>query len=105
MARQIPNSPATQFKKGKSGNLLGRPKKLPQLDVLLADVMGEEKDGKTACEAILMALRAKAAKGDIRAAELLLDRSFGKVAQKMQILPPDVEPTKFVLPGGREINI
>jgi hypothetical protein len=28
-----------------------------------------------------MALRAKAAKGDVRAAELLLDRAYGKVKQ------------------------
>lgn len=78
MARKIPNSPETQFKKGKSGNPNGRPKKLPQLDVLIAQVLGEEKDGKTAAEAILMAMRAKAAKGDVRAAELMLNRAYGK---------------------------
>lgn len=73
------------FKKGKSGNPNGRPKKLPELDKLLADVLGEEKDGKTAAQAILMALRAKAAKGDVRAAELLLDRGWGKVAQTINL--------------------
>ena len=31
----------TQFKKGVSGNPKGTPKKIPQLDVLLADVLGE----------------------------------------------------------------
>ena len=69
------------FKKGKSGNPNGRPRKLPELDKLLADVMGEEKDGLSAAEAILKALRAKATKGDIRAAELLLDRAYGKAKQ------------------------
>jgi len=70
-----------KWKKGVSGNPAGRPKKLPELRQLLANVLGDEKDGKTAAEAILMALRAKAAKGDVRAAELLLDRAYGKVKQ------------------------
>jgi len=78
----IPNS--KPFKKGQSGNPNGRPKKLPELDKLLADVLGEEKDGVTAAEAILKALRAKAAKGDIRAAEVLLDRGWGKAKQALE---------------------
>jgi len=74
-------SPATEFKPGQSGNPNGRPKKPPELNKLLADVLGEEKDGITAAEAILKALRMKAAKGDIRAAEVLLDRAYGKAKQ------------------------
>jgi hypothetical protein len=74
-----------KFQKGKTGNENGRPKKLPELDKLLADVLGEEKDGVTAAEAILKALRAKATKGDIRAAEVLLDRGYGKAKQSMDI--------------------
>lgn len=74
-----------KFKKGESGNPNGRPKKLPELDKLLADVLGEEKDGRTAAEAILAALRAKAAKGDVRAAELLLERAYGKLRQQTDI--------------------
>jgi hypothetical protein len=70
-----------KFKKGQTGNPNGRPRKLPELDKLLADVMGEEKDGLSAAEAILKALRAKATKGDIRAAEVLLDRAYGKAKQ------------------------
>jgi len=69
------------FKKGQSGNPNGRPKKLPELDKLLANVLGEEKDGVTAAEAILKALRLKAAKGDVRAAEVILDRAYGKAKQ------------------------
>jgi hypothetical protein len=80
----FPND-STKFKKGKTGNPNGRPKKLPELDKLLADVLGEEKDGITAAEAILKALRAKATKGDIRAAEVLLDRGYGKAKQSMDI--------------------
>lgn len=71
-------------KKGEVRNPNGAPKKLPELDKLLADVLGEEKDGLTAAEAILKALRAKASKGDIRAAEVLLDRAYGKAKQTME---------------------
>lgn len=74
-----------KMKKGETLNPNGRPKKLPELDKLLADVLGEEKDGVTAAEAILKALRAKATKGDIRAAEVLLDRGWGKAKQSMDI--------------------
>lgn len=76
-------SPATEFKPGQSGNPNGRPKKPPELVKLLADVLGEEKDGLTAAEAILKALRMKAVKGDIRAAEVLLDRAYGKAKQSV----------------------
>lgn len=65
------------FKKGESGNPNGRPKKLPELDKLLADVLGGE-EGMTEAEAILKAMRAKAKKGDVRAAELILNRAYGK---------------------------
>ena len=74
------------FKKGDPRiNRAGRSPKLPELDKLLADVLGEEKDGVTAAEAILKALRMKAAKGDIRAAEVLLDRGYGKAKQSHSI--------------------
>jgi hypothetical protein len=75
----------TQFKKGVSGNPNGKPKKIPQLDILLADVLGEEKDGIEAAKAILMALRSKAVKGDVRAAEVLLDRAYGKASQNLTL--------------------
>jgi len=67
-----------KFPKGQSGNPNGRPKKLPALDLIMANVMGQEKDGITAAEAIIMKLREQAAKGDIKAAQLLLDRAYGK---------------------------
>lgn len=73
-----------KYKKGQSGNPNGRPRKLPELDKLLADVLGEEKDGVTAAQAILMALRAKAAKGDVRAAELILNRGYGKPKETVE---------------------
>ena len=101
--------------KGTSGNPNGRPKKLPELDKLLADVLGEEirlkcnhpaceqgrmpdgaecpkcdggrktKTNQTSAEAILRKLRAMAASGNIRAAEILLDRAYGKAKQTMDV--------------------
>jgi len=73
------------FKKGQTGNPNGRPKKLPELDILLAEVLGEEEGGISAGKAILMSLRAKAFKGDTKAAEILLDRAYGKAKASMEI--------------------
>ena len=71
------------FKKGhdERRNMKGAPIKIPSLDQLLAEVLGEEKEGIEAAKAILMALRAKAVKGDTKAAEILLDRAYGKAKQ------------------------
>lgn len=69
-----------KFKKGQTGNPNGRPKKIPAIDELLADVLGEQ-DGKSVAKDIINALVTKAKKGDVRAAELLLERTYGKVKQ------------------------
>jgi len=74
-----------RWKKGETGNPNGRPKKLPEIDKLMAEVMGEEKDGITAAQAILNMLRGKAAKGDIKAAQLLFDRAYGKSKQQIDV--------------------
>lgn len=60
-------------------NRQGRPPKLPDLDILLAEVLEEKVNGKEALKAVLIALRKKALAGDVRAAELLLDRAYGKL--------------------------
>jgi len=87
-------------------NKNGRPPKLPHLEALLANVLGEEKDGKTAAEAILMALRLKATKGDVRAAEVLLDRAFGKVKQDIGLDGNvNMHASIIVLPDGTKIEI
>jgi hypothetical protein len=74
----------SRFKKGQTGNPKGRPK-LPDIREALAKVLADEKDGVTALEATLRALRAKAIRGDVRAAEALLDRAFGKAAQTVDV--------------------
>jgi hypothetical protein len=63
----------------------GRPKKLPALDLIMANVLGAEKDGISAGEAIIMKLREQALKGDIKAAQILLDRGWGKPKQNIDI--------------------
>lgn len=85
MAANIKNIEKHKFKKGQSGNPKGRPKEIPELKVLLAEVMSDEKDGINAAKAILLALRNKAIKGDTKAAELLLNRAFGKVEEAIRI--------------------
>lgn len=72
------------FKPGQSGNPNGRPKKLPEIDKLLADVLGEDGENNEA-KAILKALVVKAKRGDTRAAEILLDRAYGKAKQHIAI--------------------
>lgn len=66
-------------------NRAGRPLKLPDLEELLKEVLGEEIKGKPAMKLILLALRQKAMKGDVRAAELLTDRGYGKLVTKKDI--------------------
>jgi hypothetical protein len=81
-----------------SGNTknVGRKRELPELSKLLAEVLGEEKDGITAGEAILKALRAKATKGDVRAAEVLLDRAYGKPKQTTDTNITSTEPLVII---------
>lgn len=71
----------TKFKPGQSGNPKGRPRKLPEIDTLLSEVLGEE-EGEEARE-ILKALLKEAKKGNVRAAEVLLDRAYGKPKQEI----------------------
>lgn len=73
------------FKKGKSGNPAGRPKKIPEIEKLLANVLGDEKNGMTAAEAILKSLLKKALSGDVRAAEVLLARGYGLPKQQIDL--------------------
>ena len=95
---------AKPFQKGQSGNPNGRPKKLPELDKLLADVLGEEKEGIAAAEAILKKLRQMAVSGNLRAAEILLDRAYGKPKQSTD-MTVIVEKQKYTLPDGTVIEM
>lgn len=71
--------------KGVSGNPKGRQKKLRDLDQLMAKVMGEDEDGKSEAEAILVAMIRKAKRGDVPAATMLYDRAYGKPKQSVDL--------------------
>lgn len=66
---------AKVFKKGQSGNLKGRP---PELKATLIKILSEKKDDIDALEAILKSIRNKAIKGDVKAAEFIISRMYGK---------------------------
>ena len=78
-------SPATEFKPGQSGNPNGRPRKLPALDKLLSDKDDSE------YEAVVKAIFDRAKKGDMKAAELLLNRAYGKPKEN------EGKPTEMVI--------
>jgi hypothetical protein len=92
---------AKPFKKGQTGNPEGRPKKLPALDKLLADVLGTVDDQDSEMKAVINALIGRAKKGDVRAAEVLLDRAYGKPKQDIN-LTETIEQV-FVI-GGKAIK-
>lgn len=76
------------FVKGDSRlNRLGRPKKM-NLEPLLRKVLMGRVNRKAALTGILIKLRDMALAGDIRAAELLLDRAFGKAKQVIDSSTP-----------------
>jgi len=72
-----------KWKKGQSGNPKGRPK-LPDIKEAMGAVLGEERDGKVALDAMLMKLRQMAINGNIKAAELLLKYSYSLPAQRIE---------------------
>jgi len=77
------------YKPGQSGNPAGRPKKLPKLDEIMANVLGQTKEVNgeqiTAMEAIIRKLFQQAASGSIQAAKLLLERGYGVAKQEINI--------------------
>lgn len=72
------------FKKGESGNPKGRPP-MPDLRGAISDILNEQQNGMTALEAILKALFKRALSGDVRAAQELLDRGYGKSTQLIDL--------------------
>lgn len=80
-------------------NRLGRPKKM-NLERLLRKVLMERVNDETALKGILTKLRDMAMNGDIRAAELLLDRAFGKPKQTVEATRPlAIVGIQYVLPN------
>lgn len=64
-------------------NREGRPKKIPNLDMLLAELLDDEDQS---AKLILAALIEKAKDGDVRAAQVILDRAYGKPKESIDIV-------------------
>ena len=67
-----------QWKKGQSGNPKGRP---PDLIKTMLKAVGDEKGLREIADAIMK----KALKGDVKAAEFVYDRLYGKPKQSQDI--------------------
>jgi hypothetical protein len=83
----------------KSGNTknVGRKKELPALGEILADSLGEEKNGITDAQAILNAMIAKAKKGDVKAAEFVFGYGYGKPRQTTETNITSTDPLVILL--------
>ena len=83
----------------KSGNTknVGRKKELPELSAIIANSLGEEKDGVTDAEAIFNAMKAKAKKGDHKAAEFVFGYGYGKPKQTTDTNITSTDPLVILL--------
>jgi hypothetical protein len=77
-------NPATQFSKENQPATRGPKRQLPELKELVAKVLGNEVNDITVAEAILMMLAKKSLAGDLKAADMILDRSYGKPTQVVE---------------------
>jgi hypothetical protein len=97
-----------RFKKGQSGNPNGRPKELPALKELMKKIMStEDKNGIQTAEQILEAVKKRALDGDIKAAELLLDRAYGKVVTPVATTDSegkDIAQLNIIAPVGLKLE-
>jgi hypothetical protein len=75
----------------------GRPKKLPQIDALMALVLGNDDGNPNSGEAkaIMDAMVKQAKKGNVAAAMLLINRGYGMPKQPVELSGPDQTPIQF----------
>lgn len=97
MASNNPNAAATlkPFQKGHDTRRhVTGVKKLPKLKDLINQVLSIEKDGITGLEAMVMAMRNEAIKGNTKAFDLLTQRIAGKVKQELEVQGMEIEITE-----------
>jgi hypothetical protein len=98
-----------RFKKGQSGNPNGRPKELPGFKELIKKIMtADSGNGEQEVESILKAMVKAAKRGDVRAAEVLFDRAYGKVVTTIAATDSegkDKDTQVLELPNGAKITI
>ena len=82
----------------KSGNTknVGRKKELPELSMIIANSLGDEKNGITDAEAIMNAMIAKAKKGDVKAADFVFGYGYGKPRQTTETNITTTEPLVII---------
>ena len=85
MASSIDNLKPFQPGHDPRRNLSGRPRIIPQLDQVLRDELGECANSKSKLRAIIAKMADMAINGDIRAAQLLLDRVYGKPTEHVRM--------------------
>lgn len=92
------------FKKGddERRNVNGRPKKLPAIDKLLAEVLGGEDEEDSEAKEIIIAMLKEAKLGNTKAAEILLDRAYGKAKLNIDHSSSDgtMSPTPITFTKG-----
>lgn len=100
-AQGLKNIVKHHFKHGNKAAVGGRQRKLASLDVLLREVLGYDEgsdERKALARNILDALYKKAMKGDVKAAEMLLERAYGKVKIQMDVDGPRREDIAALFP-------
>jgi hypothetical protein len=65
-------------------NRKGRPKRLPELDALIIELLGE-RGGQSRMRELLASLIELAVGGNVRAAEMLLNRAYGKPREHVDV--------------------
>ena len=91
------------FKKGPDSrrNVKGRPPVLPDLKEAIARLLSEEDEDTNRLEKVLNALYKKALKGDVRAAQELIDRGYGKPNQKVDM---NIEPVTIIFERNDKVD-
>lgn len=87
----------------KSGNTVnvGRKPNLPPLDELLAELLNEPtQDEINRAKKLLNVIWLKAEKGDLKAAEMILDRAYGKPKQVTETELTLIEQPLFNVPDA-----
>lgn len=69
-------------------NRKGRPRKLPELEELIVELLGE-KGSESQMREILKTLIELAVGGNLRAAEIILNRAYGRVREHIEITSND----------------
>jgi hypothetical protein len=97
------------FPKGVSGNPKGRPKIIPLLNDVIAEIVNEpsgKKADQTKIEAVIYNLTKRAIDGDNAAAKILLEYAYGKPKQQIELTGDlEINSPSYVLPDGTKIEL